>query len=211
MKPSMTISASAGHQEIDGLRLHHIDRCADQRAGDMQLVEALRQLLHRGEGDAGRRAEHYGAGKLLEAARAQFFPMIVDAGPQFQRRIHAEPAPRLHLAAVIAHVLNAGVGILGDVLRQRRVRRDVPARRRDRQRNAVEAIARLVEGLAGDDDLMARRILDDARRDRVAGGFHPACVDFLEAGSRCRCGRFRDWRPARRPGPEYRISGPWCR
>ena len=106
--------------------------------------------------------------------------MVVDAGAQFQRRIHAEPPPRLHLTTVIAHVLDPGVGILGDVLRQRRVRRDIPARRRDRQRNAVEAVAGLVESRAGDDDLMARRVLDEARADRMSRRLDPACVDFLE-------------------------------
>ena len=171
------------HQEIDGLRLDHVDRRADQRAGDMQLVQRLRQLLHRREGDAGRRAEHDRAGQLLEPARAQLLPMIVDAGPQLERRVHAEPPPRLHLAAVIAHVLDAGVGILGDVLRQGRVGRDVPARRRDRQRNAVEAVARLVEGLAGDHDLMARRVLDDARRDRICRRLDPALVDLVETAA----------------------------
>ena len=168
------------HQQIDGLGLHHVDRRADQRAGDVQLVERLRQFLHRGEGDDRRRAEHDRAGQLLEAALAQLFPVVVDARPQFQRRVHAEPPPRLHLAAVVAHVLHAGVGVLGDVLRQRGVGRDVPARRRDRQRDAVEALARLVEVLAGDDDVVARRVRDDARRQRLRRGRDPARVDLLE-------------------------------
>ena len=155
------------HQEVDGLGLHDVDRRADQRARDVQLVERLGQLLHRGEGDARRRAEHHRARQLLEAALAQLLPVVVDARPQLQRRVHAEPPPRLHLAAVVAHVLHAGVGIAGDVLRQRGVGRDVPARRRDRQRDAVEALARLVELLAGDDDVVARRV---ARRRAAAAG-----------------------------------------
>src|SRR5262249_22258864 len=131
-------------------------------------------------GDAGRRAEHHRAGQLLDAARAQLFPVTVDAGPQFERRVHAEPPPRLHLAAVVAHVLHAGVGIARDVLRQRRVGRDVPARRRDRQRQAVEALARLVERLAGDDDLLAGRLSDDTRLQGTVDRAHPALVDLLE-------------------------------
>ena len=199
------------HQQVDGLRLHDVDRRADQRAGDVQLVERLGQLLHRGEGDAGRRAEHHRARQLLEAARAQLFPVLVDARPQLQRRVHAEPAPRLHLAAVVAHVLDAGVGILGDVLRQRGVGRDVPARRRDRHRNAVEALPGLSSVLAGDDDLVARRV-----RRRCAAGSgsappRPSARRSRRTGSRCRCGRFRGWRRARRPAPGCRTCGPCCR
>ena len=168
------------HQQIDGLRLHHIDGRTDQRAGDVQFVERFGQLLHRRKGDAGRRAEHDRAREFLEPALAQLFPMVVDAGPQFQRRVHAEPPPRLHLAAVVAHVLDAAVRVLGDVLRQRSVRRDIPARRRDRQGNTVKPVAGLVERRAGDDDLVARRVVDDARRDRVARRLDPARIDFLE-------------------------------
>jgi hypothetical protein len=84
------------------------------------------------------------------------------------------------LAAVVAHVLHAGVGVPGDVLRQRRVGRDVPARRRDRQRKPVEALAWLVELFAGDDDLVARRVGDDARRQWVLRSLHPARVDLVE-------------------------------
>ena len=79
------------HQQIDGLRLHDVDRRADQAAGDVQLVERLGQLLRRGEGDAGRRAEHDRAGSFLRRALA-LLPVGVDAGPQLERRIHAEPA-----------------------------------------------------------------------------------------------------------------------
>ena len=147
------------HQEIDRLGLHHVDRRADQRAGDVQFVERLGHFCTEAKVTQGGAPSTTAAGQLLEAALAQLFPMVVDARPQLQRRVHAEPPPRLHLAAVVAHVLDAGVRILGDVLRQRGVGRDVPARRRDRHRNAVEPLARLVEGLAGDDDLVARRVL----------------------------------------------------
>ena len=98
-----------GDQEIDGLRPHHIDRCADERAGDAELVERFGQLLHGGEGDARRRAQDDRGGQLLDAARAQLFPVIVDARTQLQRRIHSEPSPRFHLPAIVAHVLDARV------------------------------------------------------------------------------------------------------
>ena len=50
-------------------------------------------------------------GSFLKPRVAQLLPVVVDAGPQLERRVHAEPPPRLHLAAVVAHVLHAGVGI----------------------------------------------------------------------------------------------------
>ena len=199
------------HQQIDCLRLHHVDGRADQRAGDVQFIERLGQLLHRGEGDAGRRAEHDGRRQLFEAALAHFFPVVVDARAQFERRIHAEAPPRFHLAAVVAHVLDAGVRILGDVLRQRRVRRDVPAGRRDGQRNAVEPLPRLVQRLAGNDDLVARRVVDDVRRDRTLRRAHPARVDLLKRTANSDAVDFAIGGQARRPAPGYRICGLCCR
>ncbi len=68
--------------------------------------------------------------------------MRVDAGAQLDRRIHAEPPRRLELAAIIADVLDAGVGILGDVVAGREIGRVVPARRRDRHRQARRARGR---------------------------------------------------------------------
>src|SRR6266404_4851464 len=98
------------------------------------------------------------------------------------RRLGMNPSLelRLHVAAIVAEILDAGVGNLGDVLRQRRIGRDVPAGRRNRQRNAVEPVARLVQGLAGDHDVMAWRLTDNARRDRVLRRLDPAFVDFVE-------------------------------
>ena len=80
-----------GNQQIDRDRLHHIDRRTDQPAGDFQLVEGFGNFLRRDEGDRGRRAEHH-RGRHFFAALFVFQPMRVDAGPQLQRRIHAEAA-----------------------------------------------------------------------------------------------------------------------
>ena len=167
MKPSITISASAGTSRSTVFAFTTLIGAPTSAPATSSSSSVSGSFCTEANVTHGRRAEHHRARQLLEAALAQLFPVLVDAGPQLQRRVHAEPPPRLHLAAVVAHVLHAGVGVLGDVLRQRRVGRDVPARRRDRQRNAVEALARLVELLAGDDDLVARRVLDDARRDRA--------------------------------------------
>ena len=164
MKPSITISASAGTSRSTVFAFTTLIGAPTSPPATCSSSSVSGTFCTDAKVTTGRRAEHDRAGQLLEAALAQSFPVAVDAGPQLERRVHAEPPPRLHLAAVVAHVLDAGVGVLGDVLRQRGVGRDVPARRRDRQRKAVEALARLVELLAGDDDLVARRVLDDARR-----------------------------------------------
>ena len=145
------------HQQIDRARAHDVDRRAGKPAGDRDLVEVQRQLGDRGIGDHRRAAEHDAAGQGL-AARLVFLPMHIDAGPDLDRRIHAEPARRLDLPAIVADVLDAGVGIGGDVMRRGEERRVVPARRRNRHRQAVERHARLIERLAFDHDLLAGRV-----------------------------------------------------
>ncbi len=167
------------HHQIDGLGAHHVDRPARERAGHRDLVEVLGHLLHRGVGDDGRTADNDRAGKRL-AARLALLPMREDAGAQLDRRVHAEPPRRLELAAVVADVLDAGVGILGDVVAGRQVGRVVPARRRDRHRQAVERRAGLVEIGARDHDLLAGRIRDHARRNGIGDGRDPGRADLLE-------------------------------
>ena len=106
--------------------------------------------------------------------------MGVDAGAQLDRRIHAEPARRLDLSAVVADVLDAGVGILGDVVAGGEIRCVVPSRRRDRHRQAVERAAVAVEIVADDHDLLAGRIGDLARRHRIGNGLDPGRADLVE-------------------------------
>ena len=60
------------HQQVDGLRAHHVDRPARQRARDSQLVERLRQLLHRRVGDDRRAPSTTAQGSFLP--RARIFP-----------------------------------------------------------------------------------------------------------------------------------------
>ena len=127
-------------KQIDGPGRDHFDGCAGERAGDGQFVLVLGHLLNRAIGYDGRASHHHGAGHGL-APRLPFAPMQVAAGPKLHRCIDAEPVRRLDLAPVIADVLNAGIGILGDEVRRRGIGRVVPARRRYRHRNVVEPLA----------------------------------------------------------------------
>ncbi len=167
------------HQEIDGLRPHHVDGAAGERAGDGELVEILRHLLHRGVGDRRRAADDDGARQRL-AARLAFLPVGIDARAQLDRRIHPEPARRLELSAIVADVLDAGLGVLGDVMAGGEIRRVVPAGRRDRHRQAVERGAVAIEVVAGDDHLLARRIRHHARRQGRGDRLDPGRPDLLE-------------------------------
>ena len=78
------------HDQIDGLGLADADRGADQPAGDRELVEMLRQLVHRGEGDRRRCAEQQ-RDRHLFAARLVFQPVLVDALVQLDLWIHSHP------------------------------------------------------------------------------------------------------------------------
>ena len=125
------------HQQVDGLGAHHVDRPAGERARHRDLVEVVGHLLHRRVGHDRRAADHDRAGQRL-AARLALLPMGEDAGAQLDRRVHAEPARRLELAAIVADVLDAAVGVPGDVVAGREIGRVVEARRRDRHRQSVE-------------------------------------------------------------------------
>src|SRR5262249_1378648 len=99
---------------------------------------------------------------------------------QLDRRIHPEPAWRLELSAIVADVLDAGVGVLGDVVAGREIGCIVPSGRRDRHRQAVEAAALALEPRAARHQLLAGRMRDQSRRDRIAEGLDPGLPDLLE-------------------------------
>src|SRR6266849_5801132 len=167
------------YEQVDGLRLYDVDRRADEPSGHVQLVQRLRHLLRRGERHARRRAQYDRRGQLL-AARLHFLPVGVDSRAQLERRVHSEAPWRLHLPAIDAHVLDARIRVLGDVLRKRRERRDVPAGRGNGDGQTVEPIARPVEVLALDHDLVTRRVLDDSWRDRFRHRAVPGLVDSVQ-------------------------------
>ncbi len=75
MKPSMTISASAGTSRSTVLAFTTLIGAAPARPGDMQLGRSAPAIfLHRREGDDGRRAEHlHGAGQVLRSRGERSF------------------------------------------------------------------------------------------------------------------------------------------
>ena len=108
--------------------------------------------------------------------------MNIDARAKFQREIHAHPARRLNLGAVIAHILQPGVRVLGHVLGQRRYRPDIPARGRNRHGNAIQRVAGNIEIVAFDDDFVTRRLLaqDFLWRDGIGNRLGPAFLHILD-------------------------------
>ena len=203
----MTISASAGTIRSTVLRLHHVDRSAGERARDRDLVEVLRHLLHRRVGDGRRAADHDGAGQRL-LPRPALFPMRVDAGAQLDRRIHAEPPRRLELAAVVADILDAGVGVLGDVMRRRRdtARCPSPASRSEPAGHRVPGRPCPMLAERPRPPGMALR-----RRRHAAAAERPApSPRFRRPGPtacRSRCGRCRGWRQDPRSARDARTRG----
>ena len=122
------------HVEVDRRRLGDANGRARQRAGDRHLVLVDRELLRAGEHDRGGATDHDGA-RHRPLQRAIFLPMQVAAGAADARgHAHAEPVGRFELAAVGAHVLNAGLGIARDAQRRRQIGRRIEARRGDRHR-----------------------------------------------------------------------------
>src|SRR5262249_9650201 len=79
-----------------------------------------------------------------------------------------------------ADVLEAGVGVLGDEMAGREIGCVVPTGRRDRHRQAVEPAAVALEIRAGRHQLLAWRLRDEARRDRLGDGLDPGLPDLVE-------------------------------
>ena len=106
--------------------------------------------------------------------------MDIDARPQFQRRVHAHTLLAFDLATVVTHVLNPVIRVLGDVLRQRRVWRVVPAGRGDRHWDAIKPLSVHIEIRPLPDNFLTRcgRHLD--RIDRVGGRVFPGRFNFVE-------------------------------
>ena len=179
----MTISAVGRHVEIDGDAFHRADRLAGERAGDAHLVHVDGELLRAGEGDDRRAADHdRDRHRRLQLAMLQ--PVLVAAGAADARgHAHAEPVGGFEPGAVGAHVLDAALRVLGDAERGGEIGRGVEAGRRDRHRQELQSAVGLLQLVALDDDLLARRgrrrapARSDARRRRSRPGRspRPAC------------------------------------
>ena len=189
------------HQQVDGARAHDVDRLAGKPAGDGEFVDADRQLLRTHERDIGRAAEHDGAGHRLAALLVLEVMLVAAGAADARRHAHHQPVRRLQRRAVGAHVLHAGLGIAGDDVGRGQRRRAVEARRRDRDRQQVEAVAFALQRLALDHDLLADRLVDQPRLDRIGDGMIPLGLDVLDLARPCRCCRSPDWRRWRRPQP----------
>ena len=167
------------HDEVDGLGLAHADRRADEAARDRQFIELLRQLVHGREHDGRRRAEQqYGRHPL--AAGLVFEPVLVNALVEFDLRVHAQPGRAFDHGPVVADVLPPGVRVLGDEHRARGIGRVVEARRRDRDRQPIDALAVLVQGVADGHDLLARGVVDKLRLELMLLGEIPLLLDVLD-------------------------------
>src|SRR5713101_1576332 len=170
-----------GNEQIDGLRPDHVDRTAGQTAGYVELVHADRQLLRPHEGDIRRAPEHDGAGHRLFSEFLVFHVVQVAArAPYARRHAHDQPVGRLERGAIGAHVLHAGLGIAGDHVGRGERGRGVETRRRDRDRQAVEAAAFALQRFALVHDLMAGGALELAWCDGMSDRVIPFPLDFAQ-------------------------------
>ena len=154
------------NDEVDGARLRHVDRRSHQTAGERDLIHGLGRFLNRRVGDRGRRADN-DRRRHSFAQRLVFLPVHVGAGALFHRCVETEPSRRFHLRAIDAHVLDSGIGIAGDEARRAEIGRIVPAWRRNRNRQPVEALTRLVQRSPFQNDILAGRISNLARWYRI--------------------------------------------
>ncbi len=137
------------------------------------------QLVHRGKGDRRRRTKHQ-RHRHLFAARLVFQKMLVNALVQLDLRVHPHPGRALHHRPVIPDILPPGVGVLGDEHRARRIGRIVEAGCRNRNWQAVDALARLVERRTLHHDVLAGRIFDEHRLVLVLFGIVPLFLDIFD-------------------------------
>ena len=122
MKPSITISASAGTSRstvfafttLIGAPTSAPATCSSSSVSGSFCTEA--KVTH------GRRAEHHRAGQLLEAARAQLFPVVVDAAAAVPATVQKLPETLDEL-----HVAGALVGAPINVVKAKTVDLLVPA------------------------------------------------------------------------------------
>ena len=136
------------HLQVHGLALGHADGLAHEAAGDGHLVDPVVDLLHGNVGDHRRRADDQRRLQRL-AALLGVLPVEVDVLAQSGRE-HPHPGVRLDLAAVVADVADAGLGVLGDPVGAGGVWAVIEARGGDRNRELVQPL--VLHGIAGHHD-----------------------------------------------------------
>ncbi|MEA3220338.1 MAG: hypothetical protein OZX49_01444 [Immundisolibacter sp.] len=152
------------HQQVDGLGLHHRQRPTGQGAGHVQLVGLVGNLGVGGVGhvrrhaDDQRRFQRNAQALALDPVQAQMLRRIGEA---------ADAVRGFYLTAVVADVVDAGLGVLGDPVREGGVRPVVVAGRGNRNREFAQA-AVLGQRGAHVDFFLTRRVGDHFRRQGIA-------------------------------------------
>ena len=167
IKPSMTISASAGTSRSTVLALHNVDRLAGKTASDTEFVQVNRQFLRRHKCDVRRSAENDGTRHPLVATLLVLLVMPIAAGAANARRhAHDQAVGRFQSGAISAHVLDAGFGILVMTFVAVSV-----GRRRNPASKPGSAAHRghcpRLQRIARDHHLLAERLVHQTRRDRI--------------------------------------------
>ena len=145
---------------------------------DDRYVRKDRELLCH-VGDVRRHPDHDRGRYARRAALAPAVDVPAHA-PGEPAQQHTDAVLRLHHAAVIAEIVHPGLGVLGDPMAGRGVGRVVESRRRDRDRQPAEPVARLAELRAADHHLLAGRIADHHRGDLIRQGVAPDLLDLVE-------------------------------
>ena len=165
------------HLQVHGLALGHADGLAHEAAGDGHLVHAVVELLDGDVGDHRRGADDQGRGKRLTALLG-VLPVKIDVLAEPGRE-HPDAGGGLDLAAVVADVGDAGLGVLGDPVGTGGVGAVVPARGRDGDRKRVQAF--LFQGFAGDALFLAHRVVHQHGGDGIGESVLPFLVHLLGA------------------------------
>ena len=130
IKPSMTISASAGTSRSTVLQRTIRTGSPDQTAGHADFVLVDGQFLRAGEEDGRRASDDDRAGHRF-AALLVFQPMQISAGAaEAASHPHTEPIVGFQRGPIGTHISDAVFRISGDAERCREVRRGVEAGRR---------------------------------------------------------------------------------
>ena len=167
-----------GHEEVDGLGLHHLDGLPRQRACNRRFIEINRQALRASIATDRRRADDNGDRHGLTHGLI-FEPVLIAAGAADARgHAHAKAVCALQRRPVGRHIGDAILWVLRDAKRRRQSRRGVKTRGRDRNWQKRKTAARFRQVGAGDDDLLTHALLHHDRRNGFGDGVNPRLTDF---------------------------------